>query len=191
MQLKPLSVAAAIRGLFRVVETLLPPSEEAEECQADPGSAPASVSSPRSASVSIPETAAATLELESGRAESDPRSLSVLERERERVGLEVRNVSIVLRELDVALLRLDGLSPERRALVDAKYLVAVLGDGVLAFDRLVPLMLHEDAVDDNEGGAIRPGATDANSANIRFAAARAALQDFRTSVWLLLIALLR
>jgi len=191
MQLKPLSVAAAIRGLFRVVETLLPPSDEVEGCQADPGSSPASVPSPRSASVSIPETAAATLEVESGRAERDPRSLSVLERERERVGLEVRNVSIVLRELDAALLRLDGLSPERRALVDAKYLVAVLGDGVLAFDRLVPLMLHEDAVDDNEGGAICPGATDANFADIRLAAARAALQDFRTSVWLLLIALLR
>jgi len=124
MQLTPLSVTAAIAGLFKVGDEILATHNAVvEPLWEGPGSL-------------------------------------------EWVRLEVRNVLIVLRQLQRALAELGAISPERRALVEVRYLVAIIGEGVLEFDRLVTV-LGQPVPEELVGS-------------------RLALQSFRTSIWLLL-----
>lgn len=106
-----------------------------------------------------------------------------------RVKFEVRCVRIILRQLEQLPLAALGTIPlHRRRQVEVVHLMALLGEGVLALDCLAFLLASDAEADDADA---QSGAAQARERVEELVDTLWRLQDFRTSMWLLLNVLQR
>jgi hypothetical protein len=106
-----------------------------------------------------------------------------------RVKFEVRCVRIILRQLEhLPIADLGTIPLYRRAQVDVVHLVALLGEGVLALDCLAFLLASDAEADDADA---QSAASWARERAEELVDALWRLQEFRTSMWLLLNVLQR
>jgi len=106
-----------------------------------------------------------------------------------RAKFEVRCVRIILRQLEhLPIADLGTIPLYRRAQVEVAHLVALLGEGVLALDCLAFLLASDTEVD---GANAQNAASRARERADELVDTLWRLQDFRTSMWLLLNVLQR